>query len=451
MSAPLLFVNADDEYRNIIEAAPVIPDFTTVHPEGEQDWISDLKASQARVALVKSDHFTSDDYERLIGSHLLGKLDLIFLSSGVPNEYIDKIMQIGACYHLRAPVDVEFLNELLTEIHTELCERSVSSDRVVSSELDQFGLLVGSSKPMHRLYRLLRKASDSDAKVLIIGESGTGKELVANTIHHMSDRHDKPFVALNCGALSPELVESELFGHVKGAFTGANKNREGVFAEADGGTLFLDEITEMPLDLQVKLLRVLESGEYRAVGSDSAKHADVRIIAATNRDPTEAIEQETFRSDLYFRLASFPVYIPPLRERGEDVEGLAKHFLAYRNSEEHTSKGITEAALRKIKAYDWPGNVRELKHVVERAFLLSLDTIDSDHIIIEPYGMELDGDHGAIPKGLTLKELEQQAIMETLEENHGKKVETAKQLGISVKTLYNKLDTYEKADNAEKN
>lgn len=446
MSTPTLFLCADTDFENLVNNVPVSREYSIVHAcEREEGWIEQLQKAQAGVAVIQSDRFTSDDYEKLLDSQLLGKLDLIFLSEGRPNECVDRIMQNGACYHLRCPLDLEFLNDLLAEIHAEQVQKNVSAEKVITSELDQFGLLVGSSRPMHRLYRILRKASDSDAKVLIIGESGTGKELVAHTIHNMSHRAKQPFVALNCGALSPELVESELFGHIKGAFTGANKNRDGVFAEADGGTLFLDEITEMPLELQVKLLRVLECGTYRSVGSDQEQYADVRVIAASNRDPLEAIESDALRSDLYFRLASFPVYVPPLRERNGDVDGLAKHFLAYRNAEEHTSKGITEPALDKILAHNWPGNVRELKHVVERAYLLSQETIDVEHIVIEPCSIENASQPGSIPSGLTLRELEQQAIMETLEHNHGKKVETARQLGISVKTLYNKLDAYSKA------
>ena len=446
MSKPNLFLYTDIKFADLVKSVPLACEYSVMLANEDEDWIEQLQTSRAGVALIQSDRFTGSDYERLIDSHLLGRLDLVFLSEGMPNEFVDRIMQHGACYLLRSPLDLDFLNDLLAEIHRELVQDPVSTEKVITSELDQFGLLVGSSKPMHRLYRILRKASDSDAKVLIIGESGTGKELVAHTIHNMSQRAEKPFVALNCGAFSPELVESELFGHLKGAFTGANKSRDGVFAEANGGTLFLDEITEMPLDLQVKLLRVLESGTYRSVGSDHEQHADVRVIAATNRDPLEAIKCEALRNDLYFRLANFPVYVPPLRERNGDVDGLAKHFLAYRNAEEHTCKGITEEALNKIKSHHWPGNVRELKHVIERAYLLSQDTITVDHIVIEPCAADGAPQAPHIPSGMTLKELEQQAILETLEHNHGKKVETARQLGISVKTLYNKLDAYEKAE-----
>ena len=446
MNTAKIFIHLNESFKNLISGAPILGDFEILEPDADQQWLQVLKLSEARVALIQSDYFTQQDYNCLLNEHLLGKLDLIFLSEGVPNEFIDQIIEHGACYHLRAPIDVDFLHELLSEIHGELSQETTSTKKIVTSELDQFGSLVGSSRPMHRLYRVLRKAADSEAKVLIIGESGTGKELVAHTIHNMSPRCETAFVALNCGALSPELVESELFGHVKGAFTGAAKSREGVFAEAEGGTLFLDEITEMPIELQVKLLRVLESGEYRSVGSDTPQFANVRVIAATNRPPAKAIDEEILRSDLYFRLANFPVYVPPLRDREGDIEGLAKHFLAYRNAQEHTSKGITMSALEKIKCHDWPGNVRELKHVVERAYLLSQETIDDEHIIIEPSGH--DGHTTSIPTGLTLKELEQQAIMETLEQNHGKKAETANQLGISVKTLYNKLDTYNKSNDS---
>jgi DNA-binding NtrC family response regulator len=235
-----------------------------------------------------------------------------------------------------------------------------------------------------------------------------------------------------------------LFGHEKGAFTGANQAHQGVFDQAKGGTLFLDEITEMPMEHQVKLLRVLETGEYRPVGSNQVKIADTRIVAATNRDPQVAIEEQFLREDLYFRLAHFPVNIPPLRERGSDIVGLAKHFIAHRNAAEAQSKSILDSALDKIASHNWPGNVRELKHSIERAFILADDVIKDEHLIFDTPPLETGTSlEDMVPAGVTLENIEKAAIINTLEENDGNKTETAQDLGISVKTLYNKLDKYQ--------
>jgi DNA-binding NtrC family response regulator len=281
--------------------------------------------------------------------------------------------------------------------------------------------------------------------VLIIGESVVGKELVANTIHLASPRVNEPFIAINCGALSPELVDSELFGHVKGAFTGANRDHKGVFEQAEGGTLFLDEVTEMPIDHQVKLLRVLENSEYRPVGGDKVQRANVRIVAATNRDPIVAIEAGLFREDLYFRLAQFPIRVPPLRERGEDIIGLAQHFLAYRNVAEKQNKSLAEDCIQMIAKYPWSGNVRELKHAIERAYILADQDILPSHLQL-PQTNEVGlcgGEQVVIPQGMRLDDLERIAIYQALETTQGNKTDTAEQLGISVKTLYNKLSKYE--------
>ena len=249
---------------------------------------------------------------------------------------------------------------------------------------------------------------------------------------------------INCGAISPDLVDSELFGHIKGAFTGADKSHQGVFKQAEGGTLFLDEITEMPIKQQVKLLRVLETGEYRRVGGQSVHLANTRIIAATNRDPKTAINQQELREDLYFRLAHFPITVPPLRERGTDIVGLAKHFIAHQNANETKNKTIVEAALNKIAIHDWPGNVRELKHTIERAFIVSDNVIKEEHIISNTPQLDTGSAlEKSVPVGVTLIDIEKTAIVNTLGNNEGNKTKTAQELGISVKTLYNKLNKYE--------
>jgi len=340
------------------------------------------------------------------------------------------------------PVDIGMLADTLRDIRQLQLPKSTIGEKVSTSDLDQFGLLIGSSSSMHKLYRILRRVAKTESSVLIIGESGSGKELVAQTLHQASERNQGPFIAINCGAISPELIDSELFGHNKGAFTGADKSHEGVFKQAEGGTLFLDEITEMPIEQQVKLLRVLETGEYRKVGGQTLHYTNVRIVAATNRDPQTAIDEQQLREDLYFRLAQFPITVPPLRERGNDIVGLAKHFIAHQNAEEIKTKTILESALDKIALYEWPGNVRELKNTIERAFIISDDVIKQEHIIADTPSLDMNN-QSEISTATTLDEIEKEAIVNTLDNNEGNKTKTANELGISVKTLYNKLDKYE--------
>ncbi|MDW6092532.1 sigma-54 interaction domain-containing protein [Vibrio rhizosphaerae] len=445
MSVPSLFLSIQDpKLKEAIAACQELHKFRLYEAETEEDWIEHFIDIRPNVAIVEVIHFTHADYQQLSDLDAIYDMDLIIISSGAPNESLDKLMSLGAIFHYRKPVDFNTLSQTLTEISQYYQHKQEQGRKVATSDLDQFGLLVGSSAPMHQLYRMIRRVARTEANVLIVGESGSGKELVAQTIHLASDRNQQPFIAINCGAISPELVDSELFGHEKGAFTGANKTHQGVFKQAEGGTLFLDEITEMPLEHQVKLLRVLETGEYRPVGSQTVQMANTRIVAATNRDPKVAIEEQFLREDLYFRLSHFPLTVPPLRERGDDVPGLAKHFIAHRNANEAKAKTILDSALQKIVMHDWPGNVRELKHTIERAFILADDTIKDEHLIYDTPPLETGTSlEEMIPTGVRLEELEKHAILNTLEKNQGNKTESAQELGISVKTLYNKLDKYQ--------
>lgn len=443
MAQPKILLSiTDTDLREQLLGSAAITQFDVTQSKSAESWIEDLIESPADVVIAQVEKFAEDDLRRLTAKdlRLLSNTDVIFISSGEPNPYIDQAMLRGVAYHLRFPINFEYAEEIASELFEELSEDASNKEPVVESNLDQFGLLVGSSPKMKRLYRIIRKAADSDASILIVGESGSGKELVANTLHTMSERFEQPFISINCGAISPELIESELFGHVKGSFTGATSDRIGVFEQADSGTLFLDEVTEMPVDHQVKLLRVLESGEFRKVGSGKTQTSAARIIAATNREPADAIEEELFREDLYYRLAQFPIRVPPLRDRENDIVGLAKHFLAHRNAEENVAKEISLDAIDKIKAHDWPGNVRELMHTMERAFILADDAITSDHLIID--NVTIEEPRSELPTDMPLDEIEKSVILKTLEEKGGNKTETAEQLGISVKTLYNKLEKY---------
>ncbi|MAD75218.1 MAG: sigma-54-dependent Fis family transcriptional regulator [Rheinheimera sp.] len=444
MSKPRLFIHLrDPELTEKLLQSPAVRQFIIIKSSDSSAWSEQLQ-QQCDLALIESDENDSDDYSRLLASKKLTEIDFIFISSGKPIELLDRLMQRGAGYHFRAPLDFGSVIDTLQDFYQQLSTER-KNIKATSSELDQFGMLVGSSKPMLKLYRTIRKVAVTEANVLIVGESGAGKELVANTLHLASLRADKPFVAINCGALSPELIDSELFGHIKGAFTGAHRDHQGVFSQAEGGTLFLDEITEMPLEQQVKLLRVLENGEYRPVGSDKTSTANVRIAAATNRDPIQAIAEDMLREDLYFRLAQFPITVPPLRDRADDVIGLAQHFLAYRNVQEQQSKQFSAEAHRLIAHHCWPGNVRELKHAVERAYILAGTIIEPEHLLLDEPKSEADAEIvvDAIPTGVRLDELEKAAILRTLAKNGGNKTDTAQQLGVSVKTLYNKLEKYQ--------
>ena len=307
----------------------------------------------------------------------------------------------------------------------------------------RFGVLWGASPAMREVYRRIDKVARTAATVLVAGESGSGKELVARTIHDRSPRSGAPFVAVNCGAIPANLIEAELFGYEKGAFTGATRQHRGCFERAEGGTLFLDEITEMAPEMQVRLLRVLETGTYHRVGGEDELRARARIVAATNRDPQRAVRDGRLREDLLYRLAVFPISLPPLREREGDAELLAERFLAGLNDEEGTRKAFTRQAIATIRAYPWPGNVRELRNAVERAYILADDEVEVD--FGELAGEDADGTCVSIPVGTPLADVERRVIYATLDQCDGQKKRCAEVLGISLKTLYNRLAAYRDA------
>jgi len=389
------------------------------------------------------------------GFELLNDLDsaaasteVILITGHASVDSAVEALRFGVTDFLLKPIDVERLRHILIEIARS--RESRAQIQAIEEEVRQFGRfgpLLGSSPAMQRVYRLVSRVSPTDATVLVTGESGTGKDLVAQTVHRLSRRHKGDFLPLNCGAISPTLIESELFGHEKGSFTGAQKRHQGYFERANGGTLFLDEITEMPLELQVKLLRVLETGQIMRIGGDRALDTDVRVITATNRRPEDAVKEGKLREDLLYRLQVFPIHLPPLRHRGRDLEHLAEHFLQVLNKGDSTSKELTAEAFDKLREHEWPGNVRELKNVVHRAFIMADDTIGPDEIPLDPRGDGVsDGPSIRVPIGSTIAEAERKLIMATLEEHEGDKKESAEVLGISLKTLYNRLNAYKEED-----
>lgn len=307
-----------------------------------------------------------------------------------------------------------------------------------------FGDLYGNSPVMQNLFSLLARVAPANAVVLVTGESGTGKELVATTLHKLSPLSRKPFVPVNCGAFPPNMVEAELFGHERGGFTGAVRMRKGCFERADGGTLFLDEITEMPPDMQVKLLRVLETGRFCRVGGDEEIEVRVRVVAATNRCPGVAARAGALRQDLLYRLSVFPLDIPALRERGNDIELLAGLFLDRLNTEGNTAKTYSQASTEFLHAYRWPGNVRELKNLVQRAYLIADDTLELAVALAMSESSPPGGEEDRImvPLGSSLADTERHLIRATLDQCGGNKTRTAQILGVSLKTLYNRLHEY---------
>jgi DNA-binding NtrC family response regulator len=372
-------------------------------------------------------------------------------------------MRIGAGDYLTKPFALEQLTSVLeraAQVHTMDVQSRLLRERLRTQQ--GMGGLVGHSPEMEKLYRILSKVAYSTHPVLILGESGTGKELVARSIHFNGPNAAKPFVPVDCGSLVPTLIESELFGHVKGAFTGADRAKEGLLSSADGGTVFLDEIGELPLDLQAKLLRALQEKEVRPVGATQTKPISARVLAATNRDLAAMVEQGRFRKDLYFRLNVVNLRIPPLRDRRGDIATLAMYFLEQRQKESGVKRTFSDDTLRVLSEYDWPGNVRELENAIERACALSsgpmlhmgdLPTQLQDFRmqrgpIIPPDDDEEIGLNrvmrGETGKGgiVSIAEMEKQAILGTIRQLKGDKLMAAKLLGIGKTTLYRKLKEY---------
>ena len=358
-------------------------------------------------------------------------------------------MKKGAFDYLTKPVDVDDLRRTLDkalEFHRLEQENRLLRERL--GERFDFASIIGRSRAMRELFETLALVAPSDATVLITGESGTGKELVANAIHQSSPRRERPFIKVNCAALHENLLESELFGHERGAFTGATAQRKGRFELAHGGTLFLDEIGDMSSATQAKVLRVLQEGEFERLGGTRTLRVDVRVLAATHRDLEAMVAQGAFRQDLYYRLSVVPVRLPPLRERREDIPVLAEHFLrVYAEKNRKEVRGFHPAAMDLLVRHDWPGNVRELQNAVERAVILCLgDRVTPQELppALRDAGAGPGPGPGPQPGPRSLKEAERELILRTLEETGGNRTRAARLLGISRQTLLNKLREYGK-------
>jgi DNA-binding NtrC family response regulator len=370
--------------------------------------------------------------------------EIILITGQASVDTAVEAMRKGASDYLVKPVDMARVKGVLANVvRTRELKEQIGNLRGELRKLGRFGPLIGAAPAMQRVYDLIAKVAPTEATVMLLGETGTGKELVAETIHGLSRRHKEAFLPVNCGAVSPNLIESELFGHERGSFTGADRLHRGYFERTSRGTLFLDEITEMPPELQVKLLRVLETSKVTRVGGNDPITVDVRVVAASNRRPEDAVAKGKLREDLLYRLNVFPIHLPPLRDRREDVDLLAEHFLAQLNKEHDTSKDFTRPALNRLRSHNWPGNVRELKNLVHRAFILADEHIGLDSL---PLGVqESAGSSLNVKVGTSLGEAERRLILATLEDCEGDKKKAAEVLGISLKTLYNRLNEYKTA------
>ena len=399
--------------------------------------------------------------------------DVVVISGHTTVDDAINALRLGAVDFLTKPIDMARLHAIVqNQLERSALRVQVQDLRDKLRSFGRFGDMIGASPAMQRVYECISRVAPTTETVLITGQSGSGKEVVASTIHQQSRRHSRPFVAVNCGAISSTLIESEFFGHERGAFTGADRRRKGVFEQADSGTLFLDEITEMPLDLQVRLLRVLETGRVTRVGGQEEVQVDVRIIAATNRDPQQAVADGKLRSDLFYRLLVFPILLPPLKDREGDVELLADFFLRRLNDEYGANKSLTPAARKLLRVYQWPGNVRELSNTIRRAYIMASQDIDETHLMlpIETDGrsaIDLRGAEGLAPggvdhasasareeteangtadlrlhAGMSIADAERLLIEATLTRLDGNKKLAAEQLGISLKTLYSRLQVY---------
>ncbi len=380
----------------------------------------------------------------------LPNTELVLITGHASLDTSIQALRLGAADYLVKPMSLKQLQGVLSRVTRPSTLKAAAGD--LQSQLDDeghFGALWGRSPEMRRIYDQIVRVSGTAVSVFLTGESGTGKEVVARAVHDLSRRRAKPFFAVNCGAISPHLIESEIFGHEKGSFTGADRQHLGFFERTSGGTLFLDEITEMPLDLQVKLLRVLESGTFMRVGSTQVQEADVRLIAATNRNPMQAVAVGKLREDLLYRLNVFPIHLPALRDRAEDVPLIAQHFLDQIGEREGERKRFAPQVLERLASHRWAGNVRELRNVVYREYVMATGPTIVDDCLAQAQGAS-PSPAGApaltIRVGTPLAEVERLITLATLEHLGRHKEKTAATLGISLKTLYNRLKEYASDD-----
>jgi two-component system response regulator AtoC len=449
-----LIVDDDTSFQNGLAEAVRLEGFTATTAMNLQQAREQLADATPDVLFVDLSLPDGNGLDLLEGLEAIPETVLITGQASVGTAV--QALRKGVADYLTKPVDFSRVKSVLGQVaRAREFKEEIFGLRGELRKLGRFGGLVGAAPVMQEVYDLISKVAKTDATILITGETGTGKEVVAQTIHELSRRRREPFLPLNCGAVSPNVIESELFGHERGSFTGAERSHKGHFERASKGTLFLDEITEMPLDLQVRLLRVIETSELIRVGGSESIKVNVRLVAATNQNPDEAVRSNRLREDLLYRLNVFPIHLPRLAERREDIELLTEHFLAPLNKTEGTHRSFSRAAKERLHAHDWPGNVRELKNVIQRAFILAedKDEIGPDLLsLAAPLGeapppmTALSATPGANPLsldlGISLPEVERRVILATLDHFGGDKKKTAEALKISVKKIYNRLREY---------
>ena len=438
--ANILVVDNEERMCKIIKAALEMEDHT----------IDMAFSGSAAVELLESDKsydiiITDLKMQGVDGIQVLKKAkdlpsapEVILITAFASQQTAVEAMRSGAFDYLIKPFEMEELSLRINRIiaQKELIAENLQLKEELKSQ--QVQNIVGKSSKMREVYRLINKVAESDATVLILGESGTGKELVAEAIHARSNRVKQRFIAVNCAAVPETLLESELFGHEKGSFTGAIERKIGIFEMADKGTLFLDEIGDVSLGIQAKLLRVLQNKEIIRVGGREKIKVDARVITATNRNLETMIEEGTFRSDLYYRINIFPLPLPPLRERKEDIPELIEHFLGRLGE-----KGITAQAKVMLMEYDWPGNIRELLNILERAAIVAETTIDVEHLPAIASNLKVEKGTFQIPEeGINLDEVEKNLILDALEKAEGNKTKAAELLGLTRRRLYSMMDRF---------
>ena len=402
----------------------------------------------APVLLIVMAQRSGSDTEAVASLRSTLGCEVIVVGDHVSQARFSETVERGLAIYLRRPLGEKFVTELLKDIYQDAeATRRKGRRRQQPVAMDQFGPIYGSSAPMQEMYRFLRKAAGSESVLCIHGESGTGKELVAKAVHAYSPHSTEPFEAINCAAIPTELVESELFGHDKGSFSGAVADHLGIFERVGKGTLLLDEITEMPHNIQVKLLRVLESGQFRRVGGEVDRRYQARVMAATNRDPHEAVLSGHLREDLFYRLSQLEVRVPPLRDRGQDIVDLSRLFVARFDQENDRRLRLEKDAEALLLGYHWTGNVRQLWNVIQKTCTISRDVIRASDLSLEQYVDTKDVDRDSnlsVPAKYSLREAEELLIKSCLHRHGGDKQRAADQLGISLRTLYSRLERYGK-------
>lgn len=450
MKGEILIVDDDSAHLSMLRTVMSGWGYQTVEAEDGADAISEVREKPFDCILMDVRMANIGGIEALQEIKLINPaIPIIIMTAFSSVDTAVQAMKLGAYDYLTKPLNFDELQLTLQRslAHLELTRENQSLKDLLSAN-DALTSIIGSSKPINDLKEMIRSIAPSEATVLIVGESGTGKELIARAIHQCSSREGKPLVSVNCAALTDSLLESELFGHEKGAFTGADRRRDGRFMQANKGTIFLDEVGEVPLPMQAKLLRAIQEREIQRVGSDTVLHADVRIIAATNKDLMKRVKEATFREDLYYRLNVVTVETPSLAMRSDDIPILAKHFLI-KLSEQNRKKIIdfSPSAMDYLSRYAWPGNVRELENAVERAVVLCNGNYITERelppsVTASLAGEDLKSGHARTMAGLPLEEIEKEAIVQTLQKTSGNKSEAAKLLNITRTTLNNKVKKY---------